>query len=44
MQAKSLTTAQEVMSLSFEKTNANSTQLHVRWEKVDEWVEVKLAK
>ncbi len=44
MQAKELSTPQEVMSLSFEKTNAGSTQLHVRWEKVDEWVEVRLAK
>ena len=32
------------MSLSFEKTTGTSTQLHVRWENTDEWVEVKLAR
>lgn len=44
MHAGSLASPQEVMSLSFEKTSTNSTQLHVRWEKTDEWVEVRLAK
>lgn len=44
MQAKTLAKPQETMTITFEKTNAVSTQLHVRWDKVDEWVEVKLAK
>lgn len=44
MQAGKLSSPQEVMSISFEKTKGTSTQLHVRWEKVDEWVEVKLAR
>ena len=35
---------QEVMSISFEKTVANSTELHVRWETTDEWVKVEAAK
>ena len=39
-----LPSPQEVMSLSFEKTSGSSTQLHMRWEKADEWVEVKLAR
>lgn len=44
MHAGTLAKPQEVMSLGFEKTTATTTQLHVKWEKVDEWVEVKLAK
>lgn len=44
MQAGTLPTPQEVMSLSFEKTSGNHSQLHVRWEKTDEWVEVKIAR
>ena len=36
-----LSSPQEVMSISFEKTGGGSTQLRVRWDKVDEWVEVK---
>ena len=39
-----LPSSQEVMSLSFEKTTGSSTQLHVRWDKTDEWVEVRLAR
>jgi len=38
MQAKPVAAAQEVMSLSFEKTSANSTELHVRWETTDRYV------
>ena len=34
---------QEVMSLSFEKTAGTSTQLHVKWERTDEWVDLKAA-
>ncbi len=44
MRSDDLTSPQEVMSLSFEKSTGSSTQLHVRWEKTDEWVEVRLAR
>ncbi len=44
MHAGQMSSPQEVMSLSFEKTTGSSTQLHMRWEKVDEWVEVRLAR
>ncbi|MGI4831328.1 MAG: DUF2911 domain-containing protein [Janthinobacterium lividum] len=43
MHAAKLTSPQEVMSLSFEKTMANTTQLHVKWELTDEWVDIKAA-
>jgi hypothetical protein len=38
MKAKPMTAPQEVMSLSFENTTANSTELHVRWETTDRYV------
>ena len=41
MHAGKLPSTQEVMSLSFEKTSGASTQLHVKWENTDEWVEVR---
>jgi hypothetical protein len=44
MHHATLPAPQEVMSISFEKTTANSTQLHVKWETIDEWVEIKAAK
>ena len=44
MHGEKLPAAQEVMSLSFEKTSGAATQLHVKWETTDEWVEVKAAK
>ena len=44
MHAEKLASPQEVMSLAFERTTASSTQLHVRWELTDEWVELKAAK
>ncbi len=44
MHAEKLSTPQEVMSIAFEKTTGNSTQLHVKWETIDEWVEMKAAK
>ena len=44
MHGDKLTSPQEVMSISFEKTTQTSTQLHVRWENTDEWVEVRLAR
>lgn len=43
MHEDKLSSPQEVMTISFEKTSGSTTQLHVRWEGVDEWVEVKLA-
>lgn len=44
MHAGKLSSPQETMSISFEKTTGNATQLHVRWEHVDEWVEIRAAK
>lgn len=44
MHESALPAAQEVMSITFEKTTGNATQLHVRWEKTDAWVEVKAAR
>lgn len=41
MQAKKLTSAQEVMSISFENTKPDSTELHVRWENTDEYVTIR---
>jgi hypothetical protein len=38
MKAKPMTTPQEVMSLTFENTTANSTELHIRWETTDRYV------
>jgi len=38
MQSKPLSSPQEVMSISFENTTPNSTELHVRWENSDEYV------
>lgn len=40
MKAKPVATPQEVMSLSFENTTAGSTELHIRWDKVDEYVTI----
>jgi hypothetical protein len=42
MVSKPMAAPQELMSISFEKTTANSTQLHVKWETTDEYVTVKL--
>lgn len=41
MQSKPMQSPQEVMSLSFENTTANSTELHVRWESTDEYVAIR---
>jgi hypothetical protein len=38
MKAKPMTAPQEVMSLTFENTTTNSTELHVRWETTDRYV------
>jgi hypothetical protein len=40
MSAKPMTTPQEVMSITFENTTANSTELHVRWETTDRYVTI----
>ncbi|RRA47489.1 DUF2911 domain-containing protein [Acidipila sp. EB88] len=40
MKKSTLSTPQELMSISFEKTHGKSTELHVRWEKTDVWVPV----
>ncbi len=40
MHQDTLPQPQEHMSISFENTNGNSTQLHVRWDKTDVWVPV----
>jgi hypothetical protein len=41
MKHDDLNAPQERMSLSFEKTGKRSTELHMKWEKVDEWVKVE---
>jgi hypothetical protein len=40
MKAKAMTAPQEVMSLTFENTTANSTELHVRWDTTDRYLVV----
>lgn len=40
MKFSKLSTAQEGMSISFEHTNGNSTELHIKWEKTDESVKI----
>jgi hypothetical protein len=40
MQAKPMSSPQEVMSLSFENTTSNSTELHIRWETTDRYVTI----
>ena len=40
MQKKRLSSPQEVMSISFENTSGNKTEMHVRWENTDVWVPV----
>ena len=44
MQASSLAAPQESMTINFEKTKKNSTELHVKWENTDEWVKIEAAK
>jgi hypothetical protein len=41
MQHSALSSPQENMSISFEHTTKNSTELHVRWETTDEWVKIE---
>lgn len=40
MKKASLPSPQEKMSISFENTHGNTTQLHVRWDTTDVWVPV----
>lgn len=40
MMKRMLPKAQEKMSISFENTHGNKTQLHVRWDTTDVWVPV----
>jgi hypothetical protein len=40
MKAKPMSAPQEVMSLSFEHTTANSTELHIRWETTDRYITI----
>jgi len=40
MKSKPMTAPQEVMSLSFESTTTNSTELHIRWETTDRYVTI----
>jgi hypothetical protein len=40
MQAKPMSSPQEVMSISFEKTTPTSTQMHIRWETTDRYVTI----
>ena len=44
MSKKESGTPQEVMSIDFESTAGNNTELHVKWEKTDVFVRVSLAK
>jgi hypothetical protein len=41
MHSQTLPSPQEEMSISFEHTTKNSTELHVRWETTDEWVKIE---
>ena len=40
MTQNALAAPQEMMTISFENTHAKTTELHVKWEKVDEYVTV----
>ena len=41
MTSKPLSASQEKMSITFENTNGNSTELHVKWGTTDQYVTVK---
>jgi hypothetical protein len=41
MKSKTLPASQENMSITFENTKGNSTELHVKWATTDEYVDVK---
>ena len=40
MQSRTLPASQEKMSISFENTKGNATEMHVKWDKADEYVSV----
>ena len=40
MKTSMMASPQEVMSINFEKTSGNKTELHVKWDKTDVWVPV----
>lgn len=40
MESKPVSSPQEKMSISFEKTTAKSTQMHIKWDKADEYVTI----
>jgi len=42
MMKKAIASPQEVMSISFEKTSGNKTELHVKWETTDVYVPVMI--
>jgi hypothetical protein len=44
MQAKKLASPQEVMSISLENTHGKTTELHIRWALIDEWVAIEMEK
>jgi hypothetical protein len=44
MRSATLPAPQEDMSISFEHTTRNSTELHVKWETTDEWVKIEAAR
>ena len=44
MKAKPLPSSQETLTLSLENTRGNTTELHIRWAKVDEWVTIEATK
>jgi len=44
MHSGKLPASQEVMSISFEKTTPHSTELHIKWALLDEWVKIEAAK
>jgi hypothetical protein len=44
MMKKSLSSPQEVMSISFEHTMGNKTELHVKWENTDVYVPISVAR
>ena len=41
MQSKTLPASQEKMSISFEQTQGASTELHIKWDKADQYVHVQ---
>lgn len=40
MQANTLSSPQENMTITFENTHGNSTEMHVKWETTDEFVQI----